>query len=102
MRAISRRMLREFWQKHPAGEAPLSAWFKVVEKADWSDITEVRGTFPHADAVKVRSGSVMTVFNVGGNNYRVVTRIIYEYRRLYVKRVMTHDEYSKGHWKDQL
>lgn len=95
-------MLREFWQRHPAAEAPLSAWFKVVEKADWSDITEVRRVFPHADPVKVRSGSVMTVINVGGNNFRVVTRIIYEYRRLYVKRVMTHDEYSKGRWKDQL
>ena len=44
----------------------------------------------------------MTVFNVGGNNYRVVTRVIYEYRRLYIKRVMTHGEYSKGRWKDQL
>lgn len=95
-------MLREFWHKHPAAEAPLIAWFKVVERADWSDITEVRRLFPHADAVKVSSGAVMTVFNVGGNNYRVVTRIIHEYRRLYVKRVMTHDEYSKGRWKDQL
>ena len=82
-------MLRAFWQKHPAAESPLRTWFKAVQKADWSDITEDRGTFPHADAVKVRSGSVMTVFNVGGNNYRVVTRIIYEYRRLSVKRVMT-------------
>lgn len=102
MRAISRRMLREFWQKHAAAETPFSAWFKAVERADWSNITEVRRTFPHADAVKVSSGSVMAVFNVGGNNYRVITRIIYEHRRLYVKRVMTHNEYSKDRWKDQL
>jgi len=44
----------------------------------------------------------MTVFNAGGNNYRVVARVLYEYGRVYVKMVLTHSEYSKGRWKERL
>lgn len=45
---------------------------------------------------------IVTVFNIGGNKYRLVVKIIYEYRRIYIKRVMTHPEYDRGNWKDQL
>ncbi len=78
------------------------AWWKATLKADWANIQDVRITFPHADAVALPSRLVVTVFNIAGNKYRLITRVIYEYRRVYVKSVLTHAEYNKGNWKVQL
>jgi mRNA interferase HigB len=62
----------------------------------------VRRAYPHADAVKVRSGSDVIVFNACGNNYRLLSAIHFNRGKLYVLRFMTHAEYSKQRWKDQL
>jgi mRNA interferase HigB len=102
MRVISKPRLRAFWQNHPDAEKPLLAWWKAALKADWTSIQDVRRTFPHADAVELYCGLVVTVFNVGGNKYRLISRIIYEYRRVYVKLVLTHAEYNREKWKVQL
>lgn len=95
MRIISRRSLREFWQAHPEAEASLSAWYLLVKKAAWKNLAEVKRTFPSADLV-----SRCTVFNVGGNNYRVIVRVRYEKQIVYITDVLTHSQYSRGRWKD--
>lgn len=102
MRVISRPRLRAFWERHPDAETPLNAWWKVALKSDWPSIQQVRAVYPHADAVKLECGLLVTVFNIGGNKYRLVTRIVYEYRRIYIKSVLTHKEYDLGNWKVQL
>jgi mRNA interferase HigB len=102
MRVISRGPLREFAAKHPDAAAPLAAWWKVAQKARWSNIQDVRMTYPHADAVELANDLVVTVFNVGGNKYRLVTRIVYRCHLVYVKRVLTHKEYDRGNWKSRL
>ena len=102
MRVISRRRLREFWQLHHTAERPLKTWWKVATAADWSNIQDVRRAYPSADAVRLYCGLIVTVFDIGGNKYRLITRIIYEYRRVYVKRVLTHREYDQENWKEQL
>lgn len=102
MHVISMKRLREFWERHPDAEILLRRWHKAASKARWHNITEAREDFPHADPVKAASGTTMTVFNVGGNNYRVIARVIYEYNRVYVKMVLTHAEYSKDRWKELL
>ena len=102
MRVISKPRLRAFWHKYSDAEKPLMAWWKSTLKADWSSIQDVRSTFSHADAVKLSSGLVVTVFNIAGNKYRLIARIVYEYRRVYVKSVLTHAEYNKENWKVQL
>jgi mRNA interferase HigB len=58
--------------------------------------------FPHADAVRVASDHEVTVFNVGGNKFRLVTAIHYSAQRVYVLRLMTHAEYSRDSWKETL
>ena len=65
-------------------------------------LNEVRIAFPHADVVEVASGKPVTVFNVAGNKYRLVTAIHYNRQVVYTLRVLTHAEYSKGKWKEQL
>lgn len=100
MRVVSLRRLREFWLKHPDAERPLRVWYKLALAGDWSSLGDVRQTFPHADGVKARNGTTLTVFNVGGNKCRIITRIIYEYRRVYIRAVLTHAEYDRDRWKE--
>jgi mRNA interferase HigB len=102
MRVISKPRLRAFWARHPDARAPLLAWWKTSLKADWGNLQDVRKTYPHADGVRLASGLEVTVFNIGGNKYRLIARIIFEYRRVYIKVVLTHAEYDKGRWKVQL
>lgn len=94
MWVISKRRLREFWERHPQAAIPLMAWYKVATKASWNHIVDVRKTFPTADAV----GS-STVFNIGGNDFRLVTEIVYLTHKVYIRWVGTHAEYDKGKWK---
>ena len=77
-------------------------WYYVVSNASWTNLTDVRRHFPHADPVVVASDAVMTVFNVGGNKFRLIAKIDYQRHKVYVKEVLTHAEYSPQKWKDRL
>lgn len=101
-RVIGLRRLRQFWEEHRGAETPLRGWLKTAKHADWTSIQDIRRTYPTADAVEVASGAKMTVFNVGGNKYRLITNIWYQGQQIYVKMVLTHAEYGKGRWKKQL
>jgi len=79
---ISKHTLQEFWKKHPDAEIPLAAWFKVADQAQWQSPTDVRNVYRTADFV-----GRLTVFNIGGNKYRLIVRIAYEARRIYVRSV---------------
>lgn len=91
MRVIARRRLREFWTRHPDSEQPLLAWFREAKHADWrrpADIT--------ADN---RNASILpgdrVVFNIKGNEYRLVVALRYDRRAIYVRFVGTHTEYDR-------
>ncbi|HRI16680.1 MAG TPA: type II toxin-antitoxin system HigB family toxin [Verrucomicrobiota bacterium] len=58
--------------------------------------------FPPADPVEVASGCTVYVFNVAGNKYRMIVAIHFNPGRVFTRRLLTHTDYSKGHWKDQL
>jgi mRNA interferase HigB len=102
MRVISKRRLREFWERHPDARQPLEAWFKVAEKADWRDFRDVRATFANASGVPLDCGLTAIVFNIGGNKYRLISRIEYRFHVIYVKMVLTHAQYDVAKWKDEL
>ena len=102
LRIVIRRRLREFWEAQPAAEEPLKRWYLLTQNATWRSTAEVTQTFGSADQVKVNSGSTVTVFNVGGNKFRLVAAIHYDYPRVFVLRVMTHVEYDKDKWKEEL
>ena len=69
-------------------------WYRIARKADWESLADVRKDFAHADVVGRR-----TVFNIHGNDYRLVARVNYRTKRVFVLHVLTHSEYSKGGWK---
>jgi len=94
MHVISRRRLREAVERHGDLEGPLDAWFRIAKKASWKSLTHVRRTLPSADAV-----GKWTVFNIKGNQYRLITEINYVFGRIYIRYVLTHAEYDRGGWK---
>ncbi len=95
MRIISKKKLREFWEKHSAAREPLEEWYRTVRKTVWRNIAEVRAVYPHADAV-----GTCAVFNIKGNDYRLITKIEYQWRTIYIKHVLTHAEYDRERWKN--
>jgi mRNA interferase HigB len=100
VRIISLKLLRDFWSRHPEAETPLRLWYRTTLQARWRSLQEVRQTFPHADGVSGANGETLTVFNVGGNKYRLVARIRYDFQLVNVRAVLTHAEYDAGKWKE--
>ncbi len=94
MHVISRKRLKEAISQDNTLSVPLNAWFKVASTANWTSIVEVRQTYPHADFV-----DPVTVFNIKGNDYRLITKIEYRWGLVFIKEVLTHAEYDKGDWK---
>ena len=91
MNVVTARKLQEFWTKHPNAKGPLSAWLKIVKRADWKDTHDVKADFRSADFIEDNR----VIFNIGGNNYRLVVRISYTFKQILVKFVGTHAEYDK-------
>ena len=98
MRIISEARLREFWlaargDERIAREKAMKDWRSVVRRAEWHDFSDVRQTFNHADVFKN-----CTIFDVGGNKYRVIAKIAYRAQIVYIRSVMTHKEYDAKAW----
>jgi mRNA interferase HigB len=88
--------------KHPQVGPWLAAWRLATEAAAWKSIVDVRQMYPSADGVtlgKARNKIVVTIFNAGGNDFRLLTRISYAKQLVQVEEVLTHAEYSKGKWR---
>lgn len=95
MHVITRKRLNEFAAKHLETKTALGKWYQLIKKIDFSSFAELRAIFPSADQV-----GKLTVFNVGGNKVRLVTAIHYNRKKVYIRAVLTHEEYDKGKWKE--
>lgn len=95
MRVISRKALREFWEDHPNAESSLLLWYQRTCEAEWQNFVELSQVFPAADLV-----GNFTIFNIGGNNYRLITFVDYEYQIVFIRNVLTHAKYDKENWKN--
>ena len=91
MRIISRTTLISFWKKHPESEIGLKIWYKKVAQANWKNINELKNDFPYADYV----GYNRVVFNIKGNNFRLITIVFFDGQKIYIRFVGTHAEYDK-------
>lgn len=72
---------------------PLLNWYRITKGADWGSLADVRSYFAHADIVGRR-----TVFNIHGNHSRLIARVNYKTKRVFLLHILTHVEYSKGDW----
>jgi mRNA interferase HigB len=102
MRIVSIGRLDEFAGRHPDAVEALSAWKQTVAKATWRSLMDVRQTYSHADGVRVAGGRTITVFNIRGNNYRLLTAIDYRIGVVNILGFLTHAEYDKEKWKGVL
>ena len=91
---ISRKALRLFWEQHPDSEIALRRWLKVIRHTDFKNFAELRTAFRSADKV-----NDWIVFNIGGNKYRLVTSVHFSRGKVYIRHMLTHQEYDKGRWK---
>ncbi len=91
MRIISRKALREFWEKHPDSEQSLRAWYVNVKRAAWKTPSDIKTAYRNASFL----ANNRVVFNIKGNRYRLVAAINYQYSVIYIRFVGTHQEYDK-------
>ena len=83
----------QFSERHKKALVPLMNWYRITRRADWKSLVEVRRDFAHADLVGRR-----TVFNIHGNDYRLIARVNYQSKRVFILNILTHSEYNKGDW----
>ena len=91
MRVISRKRLRAFAEQHPDAKPGLNSWFYEAEGADWRTAADVKQQYARASILK--HGRV--VFDIGGTKYRLIVKINYAYRVVYLRFIGTHEEYDK-------
>jgi mRNA interferase HigB len=102
MRVINEPAIVRFARKHADSRQWLENWLIVTRSAHWRTIQDLQLAYPAADGgVKGRSGARVTVFDVGGNKYRMVTDVIYAIGTIIVLELMVHAEYSKNRWKNR-
>jgi len=94
MHIISKKRLKEFSEFYPKAESNLETWYKIIGKAKWENFVQLRQVFPSADLV-----GNFTVFNISGNNYRLIALVDYQYQEVYIRHILTHAEYDKQNWK---
>lgn len=94
MHIITRKRLLEFAKKHPDCSTALESWYRIVKRTDFNSFADLRQTFKSADKV-----SNLTVFNIGGNEARLIAAIHYHTQKIYIRHVLTHKEYDQGSWR---
>jgi mRNA interferase HigB len=92
MRIIAKATLREFWERHPPAAIPLKKWFALVGAAGWRGPADVKAMF--GGAVDFVADNRI-IFDIGGNKYRLIVRVSYEYGQVLIKFIGTHAEYDR-------
>lgn len=91
MRVISFSMIREFIAKHADADVALRDWYKRTSKANWKSFADIKQTFNTVDYV----GNDRYVFDIKGNNYRIVAIVLLINQKVYMRFVGTHEEYER-------
>jgi mRNA interferase HigB len=91
MRIIAIGALREFWKKHPDAEIPLRSWYGMARRAEWHSPVEVKAAYRSASFI----ANNRIVFNIKGNDYRLVTAVHYNRNMMFIRFIGTHREYDK-------
>lgn len=94
MHVISRKALREFWQRYPDSESALVRWFKIMQRSNFNSFDVLRTTFPSADKV-----GDFIVFNIGGNKYRLIASVHFNRGKVYIRHLLPHRDYERETWK---
>ena len=91
MRVIAIKAFKDFWVKHNDAEQPLKAWYSEAKKANWKKPADITRQYRTASIIK----NNRVVFNIKGNDYRLVTAINYDFKIVYIRFIGSHKEYDK-------
>jgi mRNA interferase HigB len=91
MHIISFKKLREFFEKDQNSRVAMQDWYKKTSRAEWDDFSDIKKTFNSVDSV----GNSRFVFNIKGNHYRIVVKIVFKAKTIYLRWVGNHKEYDK-------
>jgi mRNA interferase HigB len=101
MLLIGQDVLVRTLKTHSDARKWIASWVATVEDAQWQSLEDIRSDYPSADGVKLKSRLVVTVFNVKGNEYRLLTNVDYQGQVVQVLELMSHAEYDKDRWKER-
>lgn len=90
MRIIAKKTPVAFYKKHQDAETALEEWYEKTENADWNNFAQIKQTFNSADSV----GNNRVVFNIKGNQYRLITLVLFKIKMVYIRFIGTHKEYE--------
>ena len=91
MRVIAHRTIVEYGNQHANAKTPLDSWYRTVKAVKWNDFQDIKNTFNSAENV----GNKRYVFNIKGNDYRLVGKILFAQQIIYIRFIGTHGEYDK-------
>ncbi|MHB1915580.1 MAG: type II toxin-antitoxin system HigB family toxin [Acidiferrobacteraceae bacterium] len=95
MHVITRKRLHEFAAKHRGSAEPLCIWYVIMSRIDFGSFSELKRVWRSVDKV-----GKFTVFDIGGNKFRLIAAIHYNRKKVYVRHMLTHVEYDNGKWKE--
>ena len=90
-RIVAKRTIKEFWSKYPETEDYLTTWYETVKKATWQNPNEIKEFYSTVSILK----NSRVVFNIKGNDFRLVAKINYEKQWLFIRFIGTHKEYDQ-------
>lgn len=102
MRIIKAFTIRKWAEQHSRAAASLAQWTVIARRATWRNFAELRAACASADQVRVKSGRPVIVFNIGGNAFRLIAAVHFDRQIIFTLRFLTHAQYSKNKWKDEL
>jgi mRNA interferase HigB len=91
LRVIAKKILRDFWVVHTDCEQQLKSWFQETSKAEWENPNMIKQQYPSASILN----SNRSVFNIKGNNYRLIVKINFDHQMVWIRFIGTHAEYDK-------
>jgi mRNA interferase HigB len=91
MRVVAKKTIVSFYSAHPDAKVALEEWNDKTEEAEWGNFAQVRQTFGSADYV----GNKRIVFNIKGNDYRLVALVLYRIKMVYIRFIGTHETYNR-------
>jgi mRNA interferase HigB len=97
MHVVSKSKLATFWAANPDSEAPLSGWLRLARRHDFLNFAELKTIFGSVDQV-----GRLSVFDIGGNKYRLIAAIHFNRQKIFVRAILRHSDYDKGKWRVDL
>ena len=96
MRVIAKRPLVQFWTKHPEAERPFRSWLTLCRSKNFENFAQLKQTFRTVDKV-----GRFVVFDIGGNKFRLIVVVHVNRKRIYVRAVLTHEDYDQDQWRNE-